>query len=65
MKEWCQFRLGRETRREFSKMKHTKAITKMGGPAPAQFESLLQLVGLIASLLSLFTNITDFLGSKE
>jgi hypothetical protein len=42
-------------------VKHIRSISA-SIPAQAQFESILQLVGLAQSLLALFTNIMDTFG---
>lgn len=39
-------------------MRHIKQIST-GRPAPAQFESVIQLVGLLQSLLQFYTNVAN------
>lgn len=43
-------------------MRHVIPLTQVRAPEQAQFESILQLVGLLQSLLSLFTNIANTFG---
>jgi hypothetical protein len=45
-------------------MKHIHALSRQR-PAKAQFEPLLQLVGLLSAMLDLYVDFTGFLNSKE
>jgi len=42
-------------------MRHVRSISKRS-PMPAQFESILQLVGLVNAILSLYVNVANTFG---
>lgn len=45
-------------------MKHLRSLTRIG-PQAAQLESLLQLVGLLSSILQLAEDLREFLKGAE
>jgi hypothetical protein len=51
-------------KQENRRMKHIHVLSRQR-PAKAQFEPLLQLVGLLSAMLDLYEDFTGFLNSKN